>query len=475
MYGPDRCGSTSKTHLIIRHKNPISGEIEEKHLVAPPPPQITKTTALYTLIIRPDQTYEIRINDSKVKSGSLLEDFNPPFNPPTEIDDPEDVKPADWVETPKISDPNAVKPAEWDEDAPAMIADPDAEKPADWLDDEPAVVPDPDAEKPEEWSDEDDGDWIAPMVPNPACEAASGCGEWTRPEIPNREFATWLRSDLSLAVRDSDQSVARNHSRLQGQVVRSADRQPRLQGPVVAAQDSVRLFYSPTRSCRSSLTPVCTLDRNPNYYHDDSPADLSPIAGLGFELWSMTDSILFDNIFLSSSEADLERFLDETYRVKAPLEAAAEAADKPAESEHKHSGAARDAGEPDVKSDPVAWVKFKAQQFLDEALVDPKKAFVDRPLTGGVFGVVFATLIGMVGVILSLILPAPPVQKAAKQAATKAQAAAEHVKDQAAPVVEQVKEAAAPVAEAGKKKVEEVAEGVRTRAGKAKAAAQEKQ
>ncbi|GJN87185.1 hypothetical protein Rhopal_000130-T1 [Rhodotorula paludigena] len=426
MFGPDRCGSTSKTHLIIRHKNPISGEIEEKHLVAPPPPQITKTTALYTLIIRPDQTYEIRINDSKVKSGSLLEDFNPPFNPPTEIDDPEDVKPADWVETPKISDPNAVKPAEWDEDAPAMIPDPDAEKPADWLDDEPAVVPDPDAEKPEEWSDEDDGDWIAPMVPNPACEAASGCGEWTRPEIPNPDFkGKWFAPLID---------------------------NPDYKGP-----------WSPRKI------------PNPNYYHDDSPADLSPIAGLGFELWSMTDSILFDNIFLSSSEADLERFLDETYRVKAPLEAAAEAADKPAESEHKHSGAARDADEPDVKSDPVAWVKFKAQQFLDEALVDPKKAFVDRPLTGGVFGVVFATLIGMVGVILSLILPAPPVQKAAKQAATKAQAAAEQVKAQAAPVVEQVKEAAAPVAEAGKKKVEEVAEGVRTRAGKAKAAAQEKQ
>jgi hypothetical protein len=32
------------------------------------------------------------------KEGSLFEDFQPPFNPPAEIDDPEDFKPADWVD-----------------------------------------------------------------------------------------------------------------------------------------------------------------------------------------------------------------------------------------------------------------------------------------------------------------------------------------------------------------------------------------
>lgn len=32
------------------------------------------------------------------KSGSLFEDFEPPFNPPEEIDDPEDKKPSDWVD-----------------------------------------------------------------------------------------------------------------------------------------------------------------------------------------------------------------------------------------------------------------------------------------------------------------------------------------------------------------------------------------
>ncbi len=36
MFGPDKCGSTNKVHLIIRHKNPISNEWEEKHIKSPP-------------------------------------------------------------------------------------------------------------------------------------------------------------------------------------------------------------------------------------------------------------------------------------------------------------------------------------------------------------------------------------------------------------------------------------------------------
>ena len=31
MFGPDRCGQDSKLHFIFRHKNPITGEFEEKH------------------------------------------------------------------------------------------------------------------------------------------------------------------------------------------------------------------------------------------------------------------------------------------------------------------------------------------------------------------------------------------------------------------------------------------------------------
>ncbi len=31
MFGPDRCGTSSKIHFIVGFKNPVSGEIEEKH------------------------------------------------------------------------------------------------------------------------------------------------------------------------------------------------------------------------------------------------------------------------------------------------------------------------------------------------------------------------------------------------------------------------------------------------------------
>lgn len=85
MFGPDKCGATNKVHFIFRHRNPKTGEWEEKHLKQPPNPKITKTTALYTLIVNPDQTFEILINDESVRKGSLLEDFDPAVNPPSEI------------------------------------------------------------------------------------------------------------------------------------------------------------------------------------------------------------------------------------------------------------------------------------------------------------------------------------------------------------------------------------------------------
>jgi hypothetical protein len=31
MFGPDKCGTETKYHFIIRFKNPITGKVEEKH------------------------------------------------------------------------------------------------------------------------------------------------------------------------------------------------------------------------------------------------------------------------------------------------------------------------------------------------------------------------------------------------------------------------------------------------------------
>lgn len=188
MFGPDKCGSTNKVHFIFRHKNPKTGEYEEKHLKNTPMARITKQSALYTLIVKPDQTYQIKIDNEQIRNGSLLEDFSPSVNPEKEIDDPKDKKPEDWVEEAKIADPEATKPEDWDEDAPYEIVDEDAEKPDDWLEDEPQMIPDPEAEKPEDWDDEEDGDWEPPMVRNPTCDEVSGCGPWTKPMKPNPAF-----------------------------------------------------------------------------------------------------------------------------------------------------------------------------------------------------------------------------------------------------------------------------------------------
>jgi hypothetical protein len=62
-----------------------------------------------THVSSPDNTYDVLFNGESQRSGNLLEDFTPSVNPPKEIDDPEDTKPADWVDQKRISDPDAVK------------------------------------------------------------------------------------------------------------------------------------------------------------------------------------------------------------------------------------------------------------------------------------------------------------------------------------------------------------------------------
>ena len=51
----------------------------------------------------PARRYEVLIDGESKKSGSIFDDFEPPFNPPAEIDDPEDTKPEDWVDSPKCA------------------------------------------------------------------------------------------------------------------------------------------------------------------------------------------------------------------------------------------------------------------------------------------------------------------------------------------------------------------------------------
>lgn len=163
MFGPDKCGDTDKIHLIIRHKNKISGKFQEKHLVEPPKIPDDNRTHLYTLAIHPTNKYSILIDGESVKEGSLFTDFLPPFQPPKTIDDKTDKKPDDWDDREEIPDPNDKKPDDWDSE-PETIPDPDAVKPDDWLEDEPEYVPDESVEKPDDWDDDSDGVWERPEV-----------------------------------------------------------------------------------------------------------------------------------------------------------------------------------------------------------------------------------------------------------------------------------------------------------------------
>jgi len=169
MFGPDICGpGTKKVHVIFEHKGKnhlIKKDIRCKDDVF---------THLYTLILNPDGTYEVLIDNEKAESGSLTDDWD--FLPPKTIKDPEQKKPDDWVDAAKIDDPEDSKPEDWEK--PEHIADPDATKPEDWDDEmdgewEPAMIDNPEYK----------GEWKPKQIDNPDYK-----GPWVHPEIDNPEY-----------------------------------------------------------------------------------------------------------------------------------------------------------------------------------------------------------------------------------------------------------------------------------------------
>ncbi|ONM52627.1 Calreticulin [Zea mays] len=140
MFGPDICGySTKKVHTILTKDG-------KNHLIKKDVPcETDQLTHVYTLIIRPDATYSILIDNEDKQTGSIYEHWD--ILPPKKIKDPEAKKPEDWDDKEYIPDPEDKKPEGYD--------------------DIPKEIPDPDAKKPEDWDDEEDGEWTAPTIPNP--------------------------------------------------------------------------------------------------------------------------------------------------------------------------------------------------------------------------------------------------------------------------------------------------------------------
>lgn len=290
MFGPDKCGATDKVHFIFQSKNPATGKFTEHHLKQPPSVANTydKKTHVYTLIVKSDGKFELLVDNELKKDGNLSDSFEPPVQPPKEIDDSEDKKPDDWVDAAKIPDPEATKPDDWDEDAPKEIEDEDAVKPEGWLDDAPTSIPDPDAEKPAEWDDSEDGEWEAPTIPNPKCEEV-GCGEWTRPKKANPAYKGKWKA-------------------------------PMIDNPKYIG------VWKPRKI------------PNAEYYEISNPT-LLPVNGIGFEIWTMDQGVLFDNVWLGSDIAAAKKFREATFAEKQKIELAREEElNKKAEAEAKKSG-----------------------------------------------------------------------------------------------------------------------------------------
>ena len=106
-------------------------------------------THLYTLVLNPDNTYEVLIDNEKAESGTLEDDWD--FLPPKKIKDPEATKPEDW----------------------------DDEMDGEW---EPPMIDNPEYK----------GEWKPRQIDNPAYK-----GVWIHPEIDNPEFNAEDAKDIA--------------------------------------------------------------------------------------------------------------------------------------------------------------------------------------------------------------------------------------------------------------------------------------
>merc|ERR1712077_79082 len=144
MFGPDICGpGTKKVHVIFNYKGQnhlVKKDIRCKDDVF---------THLYTLIVQPDGSYEVLIDNESAQKGTLEDDWD--FLPPKMIKDPEAKKPEDW----------------------------DDEMDGEW---EPPMIDNPDYK----------GEWKPRQIDNPDYK-----GKWVHPEIDNPEYNAEDAKDIA--------------------------------------------------------------------------------------------------------------------------------------------------------------------------------------------------------------------------------------------------------------------------------------
>merc|ERR1711870_121895 len=176
MFGPDKCGYTKRTHLIFNYK----GKNVLKKSDLSYKQEDEGTSHLYRMLLKPDNTVRVEIDEEKIYEGSIKDDWE--VLKPKEISDPADKKPDDWTDE-------------------SMIDDPDDKKPDDWVEEKRIV--DSDAKKPDDWDNEEDGEWEAPMKDNPAYK-----GDWYGKRISNPAYkGIWEAKKIANPEYEDDNNV----------------------------------------------------------------------------------------------------------------------------------------------------------------------------------------------------------------------------------------------------------------------------
>merc|ERR1711957_448597 len=214
-------GTTKRTHVILHSEKKDDNLLITKDVSC----EKDNLSHLYTLVVRPDSTLEVFVDNKSVRSGKLEDEFE--FLEPKMINDPNESKPADWVDEKKIPDPADSKP--------------------EGNDDIPEEVVDPDASKPEDWDDEDDGDWEPPMIDNPDYK-----GPWTPTMIDNPDYkGPWEHPEIA----------------------------------------------------------------NPDYKYDEKMYAVCPdgCTHVGFELWRVKAGTIFNDIIVTDSLEEAQKFAEDTF------------------------------------------------------------------------------------------------------------------------------------------------------------------
>merc|ERR1712087_356090 len=115
------------------------------------------------MILKPDNTVRVEVDEEKIYEGSIKEDWE--VLKPKDIPDPDDKKPEDWVDS--------------------------------------SMMDDPEDKKPEDWDDEEDGEWEAPMKDNPAYK-----GDWSVKRISNPAYkGAWEAKKIANPEYEDDDKV----------------------------------------------------------------------------------------------------------------------------------------------------------------------------------------------------------------------------------------------------------------------------